>query len=65
MTQWPYINYIKNGEQVTIKMPDSLDVFDFLVWMDTKFMGMDPAVIEQRRADEAVQARQPVRRKRK
>lgn len=55
MAVFPLIEYNKpNGESVTMKLPESVDLWDFLAWMDIRFMGMDPAVIAQRRADEAI-----------
>lgn len=65
MSQWPYIDYIKNGEQVTLKLPDTVDLWEFLAYLDTKFMGIDPAVIVQRRADEVIESKRLVKRGRK
>lgn len=48
--KWPYIQYIKNGETVTIKMPDDLDVWEFLEWMDREFMGLTAEKLAELRA---------------
>ena len=54
MIQWPYIYY--QGQ--VIKFPDDTDVWQFLGWFDEKYYGITPEIIAQRRADEAAEAKQ-------
>ena len=54
MIEWPVIQYMG----VTIKFPDTVDVFDFMAWFEEKYYGLSPAVIAQRRADDAAMAQQ-------
>ena len=61
MIQWPVIQY----RGVTIKFPDTVDVFDFMAWFEEKYYGLSPAVIAQRRADEAALEQQMARMKKK
>jgi len=62
---WPYIEYIKGTERVTLKLPDDLDAWEFMAWMDQHFLGITPAMPEARRREELELAKHMARVKRK
>ena len=64
MALFPLVEYNRNdGAGVTIKLPDSVDLWSFLSFMDMKFMGITPEQLEKMRADDAAQEKMKPRAK--
>lgn len=53
--RWPIIRYTRKGEEpVYVKLPDDTDPFEFLAYLDEKFMGITPAERTRRNAMKAM-----------
>lgn len=53
--RWPLIRYVPNGkEPIYMKLPEATDPFDFLAYLDEKFMGIDAEERARRNAMEAM-----------